>query len=280
MMGVPTQYALLAADRAWLSTDASSLRLALVGGATMPMSLQEAWGARGIPLTQGYGLTEAGPNVLHLAAAEAAGTAGAVGRPYPYVSVKVVDPASELTLEGAATGELWVRGPSVFAGYLGDEAATARAMSGEWLRSGDLVSRDADGNFRVVERLKDIFISGGENVAPAEVEYALCLHPLVAAAAVVGVPDPVWGERGVAFVVPVAGAALAEDEVRTHARRNLAAFKVPVRIVLVDELPRATIDKLARSRLREQARALMDRSGESEQGTPAAGAGRTKGESA
>ena len=129
------------------------------------------------------------------------------GRPYPHVSVRVVDPDTLLPLEGEATGELWVRGPSVFAGYLGDDAATARAMAGDWLRTGDLVHRDADGVFRVVDRIKDVYISGGENVAPAEVEYALGLHPLVEASAVVGVPDPVWGERGVAFVVPVAGAA-------------------------------------------------------------------------
>jgi fatty-acyl-CoA synthase len=261
MMGVPTQYAMLASDREWETTmPAASLRLALVGGATMPASLQEAWTARGMPLTQGYGLTEAAPNVLHLPAAEAARAPGAVGRPYPHVSVRVVDPASELPLEGEATGELWVRGPSVFAGYLGDDAATARAMSGDWLRTGDLVSRDADGVFRVVDRLKDIFISGGENVAPAEVEYALCLHPLVAAAAVVGVPDEVWGERGVAFVVPALGAAVSADELLAHARRNLAAFKVPVHVELVDELPRSSIEKLARSRLRDRARVLMGRS--------------------
>lgn len=257
MMGVPTQYALLSADPRWTATDASSLRLALVGGATMPASLQQAWSARGIPLTQGYGLTEAAPNVLYLPASEAADAPGAVGRPYPHVAVRVVDPETGLGLEGDATGELWVRGPSVFAGYLDDPEATARARSGEWLRTGDLVARDADGVFRVVDRIKDIFISGGENVAPAEVEHALTLHPLVEAAAVVGVPDPVWGERGVAFVVPVRGAALSSDEVIAHARRNLAAFKVPVRVEFVDALPRSTIEKLARSRLRARARALM-----------------------
>ena len=281
MMGVPTQYRMLADDREWATTDTASLRLALVGGATMPVALQDTWTARGITLTQGYGLTEAAPNVLHLPATEAASAPGAVGRPYPHVAVRVVEPSSDLPLEGEATGELWVRGPSVFAGYLRDEAATARAMSGEWLRTGDLVSRDADGVFRVVDRLKDIFISGGENVAPAEVEYALCLHPLVEAAAVVGVPDDVWGERGVAFVVPVAGAALSVDELLTHARRNLAAFKIPVHVEMVDALPRSTIEKLARSRLRERARDLVSGSQQSAQGESgrAVSGAPTKGES-
>ncbi len=272
MMGVPTQYAMLTADPAWQRTDLASLRLALVGGATMPEALAESWAARGVALTQGYGLTEAGPNVLHLDAPDAADAAGAVGRPYPYVSVRLVDPASGLPLDGEATGELWVRGPSVFAGYLGDDAATLRAMSDGWLRSGDLVSRDAAGVYRVVDRLKDIFISGGENVAPAEVEHALCLHPLVDEAAVVGVPDPVWGERGVAFVVPAAGAALSVDEVLAHARRNLAAFKIPVHVEFVEAIPRSTIEKLARSRLRERARDLMGRTGETGAAGSVAGA--------
>jgi fatty-acyl-CoA synthase len=176
-----------------------------------------------------------------------------------------------------------VRGPSVFAGYLGDDDATARAMSGDWLRTGDLVSRDSSGVYRIVDRLKDIFISGGENVAPAEVEHALCLHPLVEAAAVVGVPDAVWGERGVAFVVPVPGARLSVDEVLAHARRNLAAFKIPVHVEFVDTLPRSTIEKLARSRLRDEARLRIEtlREQEDRAGEPARGVvhGRTKGES-
>jgi fatty-acyl-CoA synthase len=121
-----------------------------------------------------------------------------------------------------------------------------------------VVHRDADGVFRVVDRLKDIYISGGENVAPAEVEHALALHPLVEAVAVVGVPDAVWGERGVAFVVAVAGSVLSADEVLTHARRNLAAFKIPVHVEFVASLPRSTIEKLARSRLRDRARRIVE----------------------
>lgn len=256
MMGVPTQYSLLAADRGWEAADISSLRLALVGGATMPTALHAQWAARGVRLVQGYGLTEAGPNVLHVTPDDAGVASGTVGRPYPHVSVQIVDPDTLLALRGSATGELWVRGPSVFAGYLGDDEATRRAMAGDWLRTGDLVHRDADGSYRVVDRLKDIFISGGENVAPAEVESALVQHPLIDAAAVVGVPDPVWGERGVAFVV--AAGPISPDEVFAHARRLLAAFKVPVRMEFVDTLPTSTIDKLARSRLRGRARRMVE----------------------
>ncbi len=258
MMGVPTQYRMLADDPAFDAVAAGPLRQALVGGATMPTDLAARWARAGVPLTQGYGLTEASPNVMCASASDAAHRPGAVGRPYPHVDVCVVDPSTGLSLAGEATGELWVRGPSVFQGYLHDPEATSRAMAGEWLRTGDIVHRDALGVFAIVDRLKDIFISGGENVAPAEVERALCLHPGVAEAAVVGVPDAVWGERGVAFVVRADGATLGEDEMLAHARAELAGFKVPVRIAFVAELPRSTIEKLARSRLRERAAALLE----------------------
>lgn len=258
MMGVPTQYAMLSHDPEWDGTDVSSLRLALVGGATISARITESWARRGVLLTQGYGLTEAAPNVLHLRAEDVHEHPGAVGVPYPHVQVCVVDPDTELPLEGEATGELWVSGPSVFAGYLDDDRATTAAMRGHWLRSGDLVHRDAHGVYRVVDRIKDIFISGGENVAPAEVESALVLHPLIEQAAVVGIPDDVWGERGVAFVVPSPGARLSADEVMAHARRMLAAFKIPVHIEFVESLPRSAIDKLARSRLRDRAVRLVE----------------------
>lgn len=257
MMGVPTQYRLLADDPAFAQIAAGPLRQALVGGATVPSDLAAQWATAGVPLTQGYGLTEAAPNVLCLPASDLGRHAGAVGRPYPHVDVCVADPETGLVLEGEATGELWVRGPSVFAGYLNDDAATARVFAGEWLRTGDIVHRDRGGVYRIVDRLKDIFISGGENVAPAEVERALALHPAIAEVAVVGVPDEVWGERGVAFVVRADGTALGEDEVIAHARAELAGYKVPVHVAFVEALPRSTIEKLARSRLRAAAVELM-----------------------
>ena len=256
MMGVPTQYRMLMNHPAWPGADLDSLRRVVVGGATIPDDLAAAWAQRGHPLTQGYGLTEAGPNVLHLPAAAVAQHPGAVGVPYPGVEVLLADPHTLLPLNGAATGELWVRGPSVFAGYLHDPEATARTMQGDWLRTGDLVSRDAAGIHRIVDRLKEIFVSGGENIAPAEVEGALAEHPLVADCAVVGAPDPVWGERGVAFVVR--DGQLSEDELLAFAAERLATFKLPVRVVFVDELPRSTIEKVARGELRRIAAALVD----------------------
>ncbi len=257
MMGVPTQYRLIADDPQFAPEKIASLRVPIVGGAALPAGLAERWEAAGIPLTRGYGLTEAGPNTLWLAPDEAEKHPNASGRPYPHVTVRLSDPETGLELAGVATGELWVRGPNVFVGYLNDDEATARALVDGWLRTGDIASRDADGIYTIVDRRKEMYISGGENVAPAEVERALLLHPMIAEAAVVGVPDDVWGERGVAFVVRAPGAALGADEVFTHARSQLAGFKVPVHIEFVAELPRSAIDKVARPVLRERARELM-----------------------
>ncbi|MGM7666050.1 class I adenylate-forming enzyme family protein [Microbacterium sp. A93] len=255
MMGVPTQYRMLQQAPGWQGTDLSSLRHVLVGGATIPETLAEVWADRGVGMTQGYGLTEAGPNVLALPAEELATHRGTVGRPYPSVDVCLVDVTTELELEGETTGELWVRGPSTFAGYLDDADATARARSGPWLRTGDLAHRDAEGIYRIVDRLKEIYVSGGENVAPAEVEGVLAQHPLVDSVAVVGAPDHVWGERGIAFVV--ARTPFSVDELLAFARERLAAFKLPARIVFVDELPKSTIEKIARAALRRRAAELV-----------------------
>ena len=249
LMGVPAQYLMLAEHPGFATADLSSLRLAVVGGASMPAALLRTWHARCVRLVQGYGLTEAGPNVLSLPAEDAMDKVGWAGRPYPHVDVAVADPVTGQVLAGPATGELLVAGPSVFAGYFRDPEATDRTLAGGWLHTGDLVERDGAGYIRIVDRLKDLYISGGENVAPAEVEAALVTHPGVAAAAVVGVPHPRWGETGHAFVVPRRGVAVDETALRQHCAGLLADFKQPGAYSFVSELPRTGLDKVARSRL-------------------------------
>ncbi|MCY1158197.1 MAG: long-chain fatty acid--CoA ligase [Citricoccus sp.] len=254
LMAVPAQYLMLAEHPRFATTDLSSLRLAVVGGASMPPALMRVWHARDVPLVQGYGLTEAGPNVLSLPAEDARGKVGWMGRPYPHVEVAVADPVTGRLLEGPATGELLVGGPSVFAGYFRDPEATARALTGGWLHTGDLVERDAEGYFRIVDRLKDIFVSGGENVVPAEVEQVLTGHPGVAAAAVVGIPHERWGETGHAFVVRRSGVPVDETGLREHCARLLAGYKQPTLYTFVPDLPRTGLEKIARGRLRPPAR--------------------------
>lgn len=246
LMGVPTHYARLADHPRFAETDFGSLRGAVVGGAPMPAPLLRIYHARGVPLTQGYGLTEAGPNVLCVPPREAMDRVGWAGVPYPHVDVRLTDPVTGEVLEGPATGELEVRGPGMFAGYFRDEEATRAIWRDGWLATGDVATRDASGYLRIVDRLRNIFITGGENVAPAEVEAVLQSHPAVEDAVVVGVPDERWGERGVALVVRRAGVVTDETELLEHCRDRLAGFKVPSAVHLVRELPYLSVGKVAR----------------------------------
>jgi fatty-acyl-CoA synthase len=254
MMGVPSNYLFLAQHPAFAAADLSSLRYAVVGGAPMPEPLLRTWLARGVQLAQGYGLTEAGPNVLCLRPEDAAGHVGSAGRPYPHVDVAVADPVSGALLDGAGEGELLVRGPNVFAGYWRDPAATAFALRDGWLHTGDLVARDTGGRYRILDRVDDVFISGGENVSPAEVESVLFEHRAVADVAVVGRADDRWGEVGVAYVVMRPGALTDAVELTAHCRARLASYKVPREVVFVEELPRSSVGKVLRRELRGASR--------------------------
>jgi fatty-acyl-CoA synthase len=249
MMGVPSNYLFLAQHPDFADADLSSLRYAVVGGAPMPEPLLRTWLGRGVQLAQGYGLTEAAPNVLCLRPEDAAGHVGSAGKPYPHVDVAVADPVSGAPLAGPAEGELLVRGPNVFAGYWHDEEATAFALRDGWLHTGDLVARDAEGYFRVLDRVDDVFISGGENVSPAEVESVLFEHRAVADVAVVGSPDDRWGEVGVAYVVMRPGAHTDAVELTEHCRARLAPYKVPREVVFTDRLPRSSVGKVLRRSL-------------------------------
>jgi fatty-acyl-CoA synthase len=250
IMGVPAIYLFMAQDPAFETADLSSLRRAVVGGAPMPEALLETWSARGVDIVQGYGLTEAAPNVLCLPPEDAVRKQGFAGKPYPHVEVALRDPASGRLLDGPAEGELVVRGPNVFAGYWRNPDASAAAFAGGWLRTGDLARRDEEGYYRIAARLKDMYISGGENVYPAEVEGVLHEHPAVADAAVVGVPDERWGEVGIAVVVLTDGAVADEEELLEHCTARLARFKVPHGIRFVDELPRSAMGKVLKDELR------------------------------
>jgi fatty-acyl-CoA synthase len=237
MMGVPAIYLFLAQEPGFADADLSSLRLAVVGGAPMPEALIAEWQARGVEIVQGYGLTEAAPNVLCLPPEDAMRKMGSAGKPYPFVEVKLSD-----------EDELMVRGPNVFPGYWRNPEATAEVFRDGWLLTGDIAEADEDGCYRIKGRVKDMYISGGENVYPAEVESVLHEHPRVADVAVVGTADERWGEVGVAFVV--AAAPVAEDELIAHCRERLAGFKVPKRVRFVDALPMSAMNKVLKDELR------------------------------
>jgi len=252
MMGVPATYLFMAQDPGFAQADLWTLRRAVVGGAPMPEALLETWHERGIEIVQGYGLTEAAPNVLCLPPEDAARKRGFAGKPYPHVDVAIRDTETGRLLEGATEGELLVRGPNVFAGYWRNPEATEAAFADGWLLTGDVAARDQEGYYRIVGRTKDMVISGGENVYPAEIENVLHEHPAVKEAAVVGVPDERWGEVCLAFVVLVGEAG--EEEVLEHCRGRLARYKVPKGVRFVDSLPRNALDKVVKSELVELVR--------------------------
>lgn len=241
MMGVPANYLFMAEHPSFAATDLSSLRMAVVGGAPMPEGLIRTWADRGVALVQGYGLTEAAPNVLGLPPEYVAAKVGYAGKAYPHVEVALAGEDGEL-VDGPAIGELLVRGQNVFAGYWQDPESTAEAMRGGWLHTGDLAERDAEGFYRIRDRLKDMYISGGENVYPAEVESVLADHPAVIEAAVLGIPDERWGEVGLAFVAT--RTPVEPEELIGFCRERLATFKVPRQIRFVDRLPRSGMNKV------------------------------------
>jgi long-chain acyl-CoA synthetase len=226
----------------------ASVRLAASGAARLPVEVAETIRERfGLTVTEGYGLTEASPVVS--TAGGAASPPGSVGTPLPGVEVRLVGDDGEDVLEGDA-GEVWVRGPNVFAGYWEDPAATAAALAGGWLHTGDVAVADETGFLFLVDRKKDLIIVSGFNVYPAEVEEVLAGHPAVEAVAVVGVPHPHTGESVTAHVVAREGVAVDEDEVIAWCRRRLARYKCPAKVRFVAELPVGPGGKLLRRELR------------------------------
>ncbi|RSS54710.1 p-hydroxycinnamoyl-CoA synthetase [Streptomyces sp. WAC07061] len=250
MFGVPTMYDAMAAASGWAEADLSSLRTLLCGGAPVPGRTARAYLDRGLAFVQGYGMTETAPGALVLDRSDSLTHAGSAGVPHFFTDVRVLRPSGEETVPGEE-GEVVVAGPNVSPGYWNLPAATEAAfLDGRRFRSGDVATVDADGYVRLVGRLKDMFISGGENVYPAEVEDALLEHPDVAEAAVIGVPDPRWGEVGRAVVVLRAGAAPTPARLIAHLEDRLARYKIPRSIVLAPELPRNATGKLLKDPIR------------------------------
>ena len=248
LWGVPTMLQMMAESPAFASASLASVRYAVVGGEPMPAPLTRVWQDKGVPIRQGFGMTEVGVNCFSLPEADAVRKMGSIGFPNLFVDIRILDAEGNDVAPGE-TGELVFRGPVVTPGYWRNPEATAAAFTdGGWFRSGDLVRRDDEGYVYVVGRLKEMFISGGENVYPAEVEAALGEHPAIAQAAVVGVPDDRWGEAGVAFVVPAAEPPDAAD-LLDHCRQRLARYKVPREVRFLDALPVGHSGKVQKTEL-------------------------------
>jgi fatty-acyl-CoA synthase len=217
----------------------------------MPRHLVEVYRERGIVMRQGYGLTEVGVNCFAMSDEEAWAKAGSIGRPLMFTEARVIDEGGQ-ELPPGEVGELCFRGPHVSSGYWNNPAATAGSRDTEgWFHTGDMARHDEDGFFYIAGRAKDMFISGGVNVYPAEIENVLLQHPSLGDAAVVGVPHQTWGEVGVAFVVAAEGAEANPEDLGAFVGERLARYKVPKEFLVVDELPRTPYGKVVKGELVE-----------------------------
>ena len=246
---VPVMVEALERDAAFDPRALAGLHAIFVGGAPLAPALIERFLDHGVTLVNGYGMSEAG-TVMHMPIDREAvrSSAGAAGSPAPHITVRLV--ADEQDVAAGEVGEVWLRGPSVTPGYWRRPDDTAAAFSDGWYRTGDLAQRGEDGLYRIVDRLKDMYVSGGENVYPAEVEAALLAHPGVADAAVIGAPDPRWGETGLAFVVLRPEASLDSASLAAHCAARLAKYKCPSRFVPIDAIPRSAAGKILKPVLR------------------------------
>ncbi len=249
LFGVPTTMDLLKRSPLFGTADLNSVRYAIVGGEPMPLPLIREWEERGIPVRQGYGLTEFGPNVFSLNEEDSRRKMGSIGFPNFYIEAGVVD-ENGCEMPDNEVGELILRGPVAMNGYWNNAKATSETIREGWLHTGDLVRRDEEGYFYVVGRKKEMFISGGENVYPAEVEKVLRALPGVREAAVIGVPHSRWGEAGKAFVsLEVEARSLAPVDLRAHCEQHLAKFKVPMEFVILPDLPKTDSGKISKKLL-------------------------------
>jgi fatty-acyl-CoA synthase len=242
-VGVPTMFQMLQSHPRWETADFSKLELVISGGAPCPLPIMEKFWDRDVDFKMGYGLTEASGNNFWLPPELVREKIGSVGYPIFHIDMKVM---CEDGIECGTDeeGELLIKGPHVVAGYWNRPEATAETIRDGWLHTGDVAAKDADGCYRVLGRSKDMYISGGENVYPAEVESVITAHPAIGEAAVVGVPDERWGEIGRAFIVLAEGASLDEDDVKRFLSDRLAGYKLPRSFVVLDALPLTVIGKI------------------------------------
>jgi len=249
-LGVPANFMFMSQVPEFETAEFPTVKHVGVGGSPTPLAVIETWASKGLYLQQGFGMTETSPLVTALKAEDAEAKIGSAGQPVMHTEVRIVGDDGADVAQGEV-GELWVRGPNVTAGYWNNEEATAHDITDGWLHTGDAARQDGDGFFYVVDRWKDMYISGGENVYPAEVENVIYELDAIAEVSVFGVPDPKWVEVGRACVVLKTGESLDESTLLNHCRQKLARYKVPHSVIFVDALPRNATGKVLKRELRE-----------------------------
>lgn len=248
LFGVPTTLAMMAKDELFEKVELGSVRFAIVGGEAMPLKLIETWHKRSVAIRQGFGLTECGPNCFSLSEKDAETKIGSVGRPNFYVQTRIVDENNNDVSKGEI-GELLLKGPMCMTHYWENEDATRESFTDGWLKTGDLVKKDEDDYFYIVGRKKEMYISGGENIYPAEVEKALNSHPFVDEVAVVAMPDEKWGEVGKAFIALKQDKSISPEELIAFCDEKLAKFKIPKEFEFLKELPKGSTGKILKRQL-------------------------------
>ncbi|GLU45588.1 long-chain fatty acid--CoA ligase [Allomuricauda sp. NBRC 101325] len=247
-MGVPTMLKMIAELPQFDATDISFLNYIIVGGESMPVPLIRKYHDKEVPIRQGYGLTEVGPNLTSLHQSMAEKKQGSIGKPNFYVQVRVVDDEGK-ELPRNEPGELWITGPMVTPGYWQNPEATQNSIENGWFKTGDVAIMDEEGFIFIVDRKKHMYISGGENVYPVEVERVLLQHESINEAVVFGIPHEKWGECGAALIVK--GAEISEEEIKAYCLENLAKFKVPSEIHFIDSVPKGDTGKIDRKNMKK-----------------------------
>jgi fatty-acyl-CoA synthase len=248
-LAVPQVSLAMTAHHEWASTDVSSLRLVAAGSSTIPESVIRPWHERGVPVTQVYGLTESSPVAICLRREDAERKIGSCGKAAIHCRTRIVDDAGR-DLPPGEKGEIWLRGRNLFREYWNEPEASADALANGWFRTGDIAHRDEEGFFYVDDRKKDVVISGGENIYPAELENVLADCTAILEAAVVGRADERWGEVPVAYVVPRSESGLTAERVMAIFDGRLARFKHPREVVFLEHLPRNVMGKVLKDELR------------------------------
>ncbi len=259
LMAVPTIFKMMMEAPEFATADISSLRWMISGGAPLPLHLAEAYQRRGILFKQGYGLTEVGVNCFAISDEDAIRKPGSIGKPVMFSESKLLD-ENHNEVQPNEVGELCLRGDHVCAGYWNNPEATAASLDNDgWWHTGDTARRDYEGFYYITGRAKDMFISGGVNVYPAEVEAELLQHPAIQDAAVIGVLHPKWGDQGVAFIVARPEHPLAPSDLISFLEGRLARYKVPKDFVFVEALPRTPYGKVVKRELEKRYRILHSR---------------------
>jgi fatty-acyl-CoA synthase len=249
--GVPANYLFMSQHPDFDRTDFSRLACSGIGGAPTPVPLLEIYKGKGLALQQGYGMTETSPTVTMQDAEMAFGKPGSAGKLALNAEARVVNENGKDVPRGE-TGELWVKGPNITPGYWNRPEANAETITDGWLHTGDACRVDADGHYFIVDRWKDMYISGGENVYPAEIESVLFQMPEIADLAIIGVPDDRWDEVGCAVVVVAPGKKLSTDDVILFCQDKLARYKIPKHVMFMDELPRNATGKVLKRVLKDE----------------------------